>query len=166
MSLFPAMPPLRRRPPQAISDTPPSAATKPVATADSSTPPRRCELSLYTSLMDLRKAVQELESLKNLTVVLALDDRFCGSLTALVARPSNHPAMRLVLAVGRGRLPGIETIGDLAAGGAALGWQEIVLETESTEAVRGALATLRTNERLVVFAPSWHDTATLVRLLS
>jgi len=73
--------------------------------------------------------------------------------------------LRLVLVVGSGRLPGLETIGDLAASGAALGWQEIVMESDVEAALAGALATLRADERLIAFMPSWHALADVARLL-
>lgn len=129
-------------------------------------PRQLVQLARYTTLMDLRTALRAMEGTANMTVVLVLDDRFCGHLASLVARPVDRPAMRLVLAVGSGRLPGLETIGDLASGEAALGWHEIVLETDGEEAVGGALATLRPNERLVVFAPAWHEIAGIERALA
>lgn len=127
------------------------------------------ELKPYTTLMELRAALRVLDDVRNVTVVLVLDERFCGNLASLVERPVSlsimAPAMRLVLAVGSGRLPGLQTIGDLAASGAALGWQEIVLEMDAEEAVAGALATLRPDESVIAFVPSWQETAGVERLL-
>lgn len=165
MTMFPTMLIPQRRFSPAILDTTPMPTKGAAAATPAEQPPHAAELSRYTTLMDLRSALRAMESLENVSVVLVLDERFCGPLASLVARAVQRPAMRLVLAVGSGRLPGLETIGDLAAGGAALGWNEIVLERDSAAAVRGSLATLRRDERLVVFAPSWHATDAIEREL-
>lgn len=127
------------------------------------------ELQTYTTLMELRAALQTLDEHRSATVVLALDERFCGHVASLIERrgprSAARPALRLVLVVGSGRLPGLETIGDLAATGSALGWQEIVLESDAEPALAGALTTLRAEERLIAFVPSWHATSEMVRLL-
>lgn len=127
------------------------------------------ELKPYTTLMELRAELNSLDERRSATVVLALDERFCGHVASLIerrgARSAARPALRLVLVVGSGRLPGLETIGDLAATGSALGWQEIVLESDADAALAGALTTLRAEERLIAFVPSWHATSEMVRLL-
>lgn len=165
MTMFPTMLIPQRRFSPAILDTTPMPIQAAAAATMREPSCPVAELSRYTTLMDLRSALRAMETQENVSVVLVLDERFCGPLTSLVARPADRPAMRLVLAVGSGRLPGLETIGDLAAGGAALGWNEIMLEHDAADAVRGTLATLRRDERLIVFAPSWHTTDALEREL-
>src|SRR5690349_18571177 len=79
----------------------------------------------YTTLIELRRSLASLERFASLTVVLVLDGSFSGHLSSLIERRSKTPVSRLVLAVESGRLPGLETIGDLTMAGSALGWQEI-----------------------------------------
>jgi hypothetical protein len=111
----------------------------------------------YTSLVELRAAIERIDSLTPITVVLVLDGSFSGHLSSLVRRrrPCGCGA-RLIIVAESGRLPGLETLGDLAMAGGSLGWQEIVLERDAATAVADARATLRDGERLTMFAPSWH----------
>lgn len=115
------------------------------------------EYRTYTTLMELRESLAGLEGFGCLTVVLVLDSSFSGHLSSLIERRSKSAAARLVLTVKSGRLPGLETIGDVTVAGGALGWQEIVFEREAVAAVRDAGRTLSPNERMVVFTPSWHS---------
>jgi hypothetical protein len=111
---------------------------------------------VYTSLAELREEIRGLDSLVPVTAVLVLDGSFCGHLSSLVRRRPPCCGSRLVIVVESGRLPGLETLGDPAAGGGSLGWQEIVLERDAASAVADARATLHDGEDFVVFTPAWH----------
>lgn len=153
--------------PLTMTETTSRRSTSPTIPASPARP--ATESRPYTTLMELREELNALDERRSATVVLALDERFCGHVASLIERRDVHtaarPALRLVLVVGTGRLPGLETIGDLAASGSALGWQEIVMESDADAALAGALATLRTGERLIAFVPSWHATNDVARLL-
>ena len=114
----------------------------------------RQQQATYKTLRELRQQLDALESLGNLTVVLVLDASFCGHLSSLVERRLKTLGARLVLTVESGRLPGLETIGDLAMARGSLGWHEIVFERDASGAVMDARRTLRADERLVVFSPA------------
>jgi hypothetical protein len=120
-------------------------------------------LRTYTTLMELRRSLASLERFASLTVVLVLDGSFSGHLSSLIERRSRTPVSRLVLAVESGRLPGLETIGDLTMARSALGWQEIVFERDAIVAINDAWHTLRNGERFLVFAPNWRSTTELQR---
>jgi hypothetical protein len=110
----------------------------------------------YTSLAGLRDAIEGLEALVPVTAVLVLDDSFSGHLSSLVRRTAPCCGSRLVIVIPGGRLPGLETLGDLAAAGGALGWHEIVLERDAATALAVARATLHDGEDFIVFEPAWH----------
>ncbi len=110
----------------------------------------------YPSLLELRRSWTALdieEGACGLTVVLILDDSFCGDLVALIRR--HHPALRLVLVAPAGRLPGLASIGDLAASSGALGWHSIARERDWQAAVEGVVASMEPDDRAVVFYPKW-----------
>jgi hypothetical protein len=136
--------PLRHRP------------TDRIAPADGLSTLEAPRLHAYTSLAGLRRAIEELNPLVPVTAVLVLDESFSGHLSSLVRRRPPCCGSRLVIVAESGRLPGLETLGDLAMAGGALGWQEIVLERNAASAIADARASLYEGEDLVVFLPAWH----------
>jgi hypothetical protein len=110
----------------------------------------------YTALAELREEIRGLDSLVPVTAVLVLDGSFSGHLSSLVRRTPPCCGSRLVIVAESGRLPGLETLGDLALAGGSFGWQEIVLERHAVAAVADARATLRDGEDFIVFMPAWH----------
>lgn len=108
----------------------------------------------YSTLPELRKVLGQIEPASNVTVVLLLDDRLQGRLSSIIRRPSANPTARLILASLSSRLSGLDTIGDLAASSASLGWQEIVFERHVVLAMENARQTLRENESLIILVPS------------
>ncbi|HTN74805.1 MAG TPA: hypothetical protein VL096_06140 [Pirellulaceae bacterium] len=135
------------------------AATLPAARPD-------IQLSRYNSLVELRRMLNELDHARDLrpqTVVIVLDERFAGHLPTLVSR--SNSGFRLVLASGS-RLPGLVTIGDLAATSGSLGWQQITFERDIATAVKESLQSTASGERFVLCWPAWHDELTALRLLT
>lgn len=109
----------------------------------------------YTSLIELRQALAELDDGVTRTVVLVLDSAFSGHLSSLIERAPGRRGDRLILTAESGRLPGLDTIADLAIAGNSLGWEEIIFDRRPASAVADAQGSLRDGEELLIFSPSW-----------
>lgn len=134
-----------------------------VSPAFATMPPRpasdaggKVEWRTYHSLVELQANLRALDRPHRdglVTIVLGLDETFCGDLTSLLRR--HYLGFRMALAPLQPTVRISVSPGDLMAMSGALGWQQIVVERCFESALVGSASSFARGETLVVLWPAW-----------
>jgi hypothetical protein len=108
----------------------------------------------YASLLQMLEQLdgQDCEAAHNNTVILVLDERFCGHLPSMLDR--ENLGGKLIVASLSGQLPPLATCSHPEVISVALGWNQIRFTTDALAAVEEEAGRLKTGGELVVLWPA------------
>lgn len=108
----------------------------------------------YTSLLEMMEHLDEIEAEagENATVVLVLDERFCGHLPSIIDR--DNLGGKLVVASQNGKLPELATCSHPEVISVALGWRQIRFTTDAWQAIQDEAEKAAPGREVIVLWPA------------